>query len=398
MIKKADYIIVGGGIVGLATGLNLININPKLKIIILEKEAKLGLHQTGNNSGVIHSGIYYQPGSAKALNCKRGHKLLIDFCNSNGIEYELCGKLIVAANKSEENILLKIYDRGLQNDLDDLKILNGQEILNYEPYVKGTKAVLVPSTGIIDFKKVLDKYADLLKKHECDIVFNSEVIDIKEETDNVKVVTESSEYSAEFVISCAGLQSDRIAKKSNNDLDVRIIPFRGEYYKLRDDKKYLVSSLIYPVPDPSFPFLGVHFTKKINGDIEAGPNAVLAFKREGYSKFSFNPKDTWEIFTWPGFQKVGIKYWKTGLGEFYRSYNKNAFTKALKKLIPDIEADDLEIGGAGVRAQACDRKGNLLDDFSFQKTKRVLHVINAPSPAATASLAIGENICGLFLN
>lgn len=397
-MNKYDFIIIGAGIVGLATALNLVKNNPKTKILVLEKENTLGKHQTGNNSGVIHSGIYYKPGSAKAINCQRGHKLLTDFCNSNEIQYDLCGKLIVAANKSEENMLLKIHNRGLDNNLRGLKIIEKEDIANYEPYVKGTKAIFVPSTGIIDFKIVLEKYAERLREYDCKIVFDSEVIDIPEKTDCVTVKTEIKEYSSKYLITCSGLQADRIAGKSNSNLGVRIIPFRGEYYKLKKNKTHLVNNLIYPVPDPAFPFLGVHFTKKINGDVEAGPNAVLAFKREGYSKFSFNFKDTIETFTWSGFRKVGMKYWKTGLGEFYRSYNKKAFTNALKKLIPIIESNDLEPGGSGVRAQACDIYGNLLDDFRFEKSKRILHVVNAPSPAATASLAIGEQISGMFLN
>ncbi|MCB9217823.1 MAG: L-2-hydroxyglutarate oxidase [Ignavibacteriales bacterium] len=395
---KYNFIIVGAGIVGLATAINLLKNNNKLKILVLEKEKVLGKHQSGNNSGVIHSGIYYKPESAKAENCKRGYKLLIDYCNKNEISYKLCGKLIVAVSPSEENTLLNIYDRGLKNGLKDLKILNNHEIKEIEPNVIGNKAIFVPSAGIIDFNNVLKKYAEEIKNNGTKIIFNSKVNKIIEKNDLVEVITNSETYQSDFLITCAGLQSDRIAKETEKKLDVKIVPFRGEYYKLKDDKKDLVNNLVYPVPDPSFPFLGVHFTKKIDGRVEAGPNAVLAFDREGYSKFSFNLKDTIETFSWPGFQKVAFKYWKTGIGEFYRSYNKGAFVRALQKLVPNIKSEDLVVGGAGVRAQACDINGNLLDDFKFVKSKRILHVCNAPSPAATASLSIGEKIAGMFLN
>jgi len=395
-LNKYNYIIVGAGIVGLATALTLLKHNPRLKILVLEKEYKLGMHQTGNNSGVIHSGIYYRPGSIKAKNCKRGYKLLLDFCNENNISYDICGKLIIATNKVEEKYLLNIFDRGVQNGLKNLKTIGAGELNEYEPNVVGTKAILVPQTGIIDFKVVIKKYAEAIIKLNSEIRFESEVIDIQELSEDVTVITNNSEFSTDHLISCAGLQSDRLATKTIRNIDLRIIPFRGEYYKLKNESKNLVNNLIYPVPDPSFPFLGVHFTRKINGDIEAGPNAVLAFKREGYNKSSFNFKDAVDTFSWPGFHKIAIKYWKTGLGEFYRSYNKNAFTKALQKLIPSVQSEDLIPGGVGIRAQACDKLGNLLDDFSFERSKRVLHVCNAPSPAATASLAIGEYIAKMF--
>lgn len=395
-MKKYDYIIIGAGIVGLATAINLVNSKPKLKILVIEKESEIGKHQTGNNSGVIHSGIYYKPGSLKAENCKRGYSLLIDFCNENEIKYDLCGKLIVAVNNEELVELDKIYNRGLENGLEGLKILNENQLKDKEPHAAGIKAIFVPQTGIVDFKMVLEKYSYYLKNSNVEIVLNSEVIGFSEKSDFVMVETESSNYESNFVITCCGLQSDRVAELSINQLDFRIIPFRGEYYKLREDKSHYVKSLIYPVPDPSFPFLGVHFTRKINGDIEAGPNAVFSFKREGYSKLSFNFYDTLNSFAWPGFQKVALKYWKTGIGEFYRSFNKKAFTKALSKLLPEIEKKNLVPGGAGVRAQACDVKGKLLDDFYFKKTKRILHVCNAPSPAATASLAIGEKISDMM--
>ncbi len=397
-MKKSDFIIIGAGIVGLATALKLLKAKPELKITILEKENRLGKHQTGNNSGVIHSGIYYKPGSSKARNCRIGYEQLLKFCNQNQIDYKLTGKIIVAINQNEEIVLNEIYNRGVKNGLEKLKFLSNKEITEIEPFVSGTKAIFVSQTGIVDFNDVLIKYAELITAKGGTIIFNSRVVDIKEKTDEIEIITQDSTFNSDYLISCAGLQSDRIAKLTKKDLDFRIIPFRGEYYKLKQGKNHLVKTLVYPVPDPAFPFLGVHFTKKINGDVEAGPNAVLAFKREGYSKISFSLQDTLETFGWKGFRKVAVKYWKTGFGEFYRSFSKSAFTKALQKLVPSITMDDLEMGGAGVRAQACDINGNLLDDFSFVKSKRVLHVCNAPSPAATASLAIGEQIKEMILN
>ncbi len=395
---KYDFLIIGAGIVGLATALSLLEKNHNSKIIILEKENEIGKHQTGNNSGVIHSGIYYTPGSLKAENCRKGNRLLLDFCNKNNIEYNICGKIIVATNTNEEIELKKIFERGKQNNIENLRILNKEEIKDFEPNANGTKAIHVPTTGIIDFKKVLQKYLELIKNKGGNIVFNSAPKLIKEKTDNIEVITNNKTFVTKNLISCAGLQSDRVARLTVDDLSLRIIPFRGEYYKLKKEKRNLVNGLIYPVPDPSFPFLGVHFTKKIDGNVEAGPNAVLAFDREGYSKTSFNLHDTIETFTWKGFRKIATKYWQTGLGEFYRSFNKKAFVKALQKLVPDITEEDLIPGGAGIRAQACSYDGELIDDFSLIKSKRILHVCNAPSPAATASLAIGEQIANEIVN
>jgi L-2-hydroxyglutarate oxidase len=396
--KKYNYLIIGAGIVGLATALSLLDKNPNSKIVLLEKESEIGKHQTGNNSGVIHSGIYYKPGSLKAENCKKGNRLLLDFCDKNDIEYNICGKIIIATNLQEETELVKIFERGKQNKIEVLKVLNKEEIKNYEPNATGSKAIFVPSTGIIDFKKVLQKYKELIEQKDGTIVFNSSPKKIIEKSDSIEVITNNKTFITEKLISCAGLQSDRVARLTENNLPLRIIPFRGEYYKLKSDKTNLVKGLIYPVPDPAFPFLGVHFTKKIDGNVEAGPNAVLAFKREGYSKTSFNLYDTWETLTWKGFRKVAAKYWQTGLGEFYRSFSKKSFVKALQKLIPDITEEDLIPGGAGIRAQACSSDGELIDDFSLIKSKRILHVCNAPSPAATASLAIGEQIANEIVN
>ncbi len=393
-----DITIIGAGIVGLATAVKLLEKNPELKILVLEKEDRVAKHQTGNNSGVIHSGIYYKPGSLKALNCRKGYKYLIDFCDQHNIEYDLCGKVIVATNENELPALENIYERGLQNGLENLRKLNESELKEHEPNVNGIAGIHVPQTGIIDFKKVCEKYAEIIKNAGSEILFNEEVDRIFIKDNKVDVVTKTSAFSARAVVSCAGLQSDRIAKLTNPELPLKIIPFRGEYYKLTEAKRSLVKNLIYPVPDPAFPFLGVHFTKMIDGEVEAGPNAVFSFKREGYKKTSFNFKDTVESLTWPGFAKVGLSFWKTGLGEFYRSYSKPAFVKALQKLLPAVTADDLQPGGAGIRAQACGRDGGLVDDFFFAENNRVLHVCNAPSPAATASLAIGEHLADRILS
>ncbi len=389
--------IIGAGIVGLATAFKLLEKNPDLKITILEKENFPAAHQTGHNSGVIHSGIYYKPGNLKALNCRNGYKALLNFCDEHQIKYDICGKVIVASNQNEIPYLQEVFNRGTANGLENLKFLNADELKEIEPYVSGVKGIFVPQTGIIDFKEVAKKYVEIIRKYDARIIFGKEVKNLKNNKNEVIVETQTNSYSSDFLISCAGLHSDRIAKMTHPDLPIRIIPFRGEYYSIKKEKSYLVNNLIYPVPDPAFPFLGVHFTRMIGGEREAGPNAVLAFAREGYSNFSFNAEDTWEIFTWYGFLKVMSKYWKTGMGEFYRSFSKKAFTKALQKLVPEISENDLVQGNSGVRAQACHRNGKLIDDFYFVEDENIIHVCNAPSPAATASLSIGNHIANKVL-
>ena len=389
---KYDFIIVGAGIVGLATALKLIEKDPKQKILILEKENRISAHQTGNNSGVIHSGIYYKPGSLKAKNCVKGYKQLINFCDKHNVKYDLCGKVIVAVEQSELNYLDILLERGKANGLSDLRKISKEELNEIEPYVNGIAGLFVPQTGIIDYKDVSEKYVEIFLSKGGVLHLNDKVIDFHESSSEIEVITNKGNYNANAVITCGGLQSDILARKTNHDLDLKIIPFRGEYYKIKEDRKHLVKNLIYPVPDPAFPFLGVHFTRMINGEVEAGPNAVLALKREGYKKTDINIKELYETLTWPGFQIVAKKYWRTGFGEFYRSFSKSAFVKALQRLIPEITEDDLIKGGAGVRAQACDKTGGLLDDFSIIKNNRIVHVCNAPSPAATSSLAIGEHI------
>jgi L-2-hydroxyglutarate oxidase len=388
---------VGGGIVGLATALKLKTSNPFLKILLLEKEKALAQHQTGNNSGVIHSGLYYKPGSLKATNCIHGYHLLIDFCKENNVPFELCGKIVVATEEKELPLLENLFVRGQQNGLQNLKKLSQEELKEYEPHVTGLKGIFVPQTGIVDYKKVAEKYGELLRSKGVDLNLGEAVIDIQLDSSKVVVATQVQSYSAKLIINCAGLYSDKVAQMTVKDLNVKIIPFRGEYYKLAKEKEYLVKNLIYPVPDPNFPFLGVHFTRMAKGGVEAGPNAVLAFRREGYKKTDIRLSELAETLAWPGFQKVAAKYWRTGFGEMYRSFSKSAFTKALQKLIPEIQESDLVEGGAGVRAQACDREGGLVDDFLILEKDHVINVCNAPSPAATSSLAIGETVSTLAM-
>lgn len=392
-----DVVVVGGGIVGLATALQIQKGNPSLRLLLLEKETVLAKHQTGNNSGVIHSGLYYKPGSLKAQNCIRGYHLLIDFCREHGIPFDLCGKIVVATDQAELPLLQNLFVRGQQNGLENLKRLTKDELKEYEPHVTGLEGIFVPQTGIVDYTKVALKYGEVLQQNGATINLGERVVRILSKTDQHEVVTDKGTYTAKLVINCAGLYSDKVARLTVPHVDVKIIPFRGEYYKLKKEKEYLVKNLIYPVPDPNFPFLGVHFTRMAKGGVEAGPNAVLAFSREGYKKSDINLAELTESLAWPGFQKVAAKYWRTGFGEMYRSFSKAAFTKALQKLIPEIQGSDLTEGGAGVRAQACSRDGGLVDDFLILEEKKVINVCNAPSPAATSSLAIGETVAALAL-
>ncbi len=392
-----DVIVIGGGIVGLATAYRLKSKNSDLKVTVVEKEGRLAAHQTGHNSGVIHSGIYYKPGSLKAKNCIKGYHDLIQFCNAEDIPYELCGKVIVATDNAELPSLKMIYDRGVENGLKGIRYLGPEEIKEKEPYVNGKKGIFVPQTGIIDYSLVSQKLAEKFQEIGGSILLNHEVTGMQKHSARIELVTNRDTLQCKLVVSCGGLHSDKIARMSEPDLPLKIVPFRGEYFKIKPNRSYLVRNLIYPVPDINFPFLGVHFTRMINGGVEAGPNAVLAFRREGYEKTDIKFKEFLETLRWPGFQKVAGKYWKTGLGEFYRSFSKAAFTKALQKLVPDIREEDLIPGGAGVRAQACDKEGGLLDDFMIREGDHYVHVCNAPSPAATSSLSIGETVAELAL-
>ncbi len=391
--------IIGGGIVGISTAYQMSRINPQCRIVVFEKEAELALHQTGNNSGVIHSGIYYKPGSLKAQNCVNGYQLLIDFCKEHQIDFDICGKVIVATKEDQLGALDKLFLRGKEHGLEGIKWLDAAEIQAIEPNCSGIKGIYVPQTGIVNYKQIVLTLEKLLGLSiNIKIVKQAEVVGFHVDGSNIAVQLKGQQsVVVDRVVNCAGLHCDRVANLAGEKLDVRIIPFRGEYYKIKQNKSYLVKNLIYPVPDANFPFLGVHFTRRINGEIEAGPNAVFAFKREGYRKTDFSIRDFWGSVFWRGFQKVAFKYWKTGLGEYYRSFSKRAFTKALQELVPEIQESDLEPAGAGVRAQACDKRGNLIDDFYIKETDRFIHVLNAPSPAATSSFSIGLHIAELVL-
>lgn len=394
---QQDIIIVGGGIVGLATALQILQKNPTLRVRVIEKEHELAKHQTGNNSGVIHSGLYYKPGSLKARNCIEGYRMLISFCEENDVPFELCGKIVVATDEHELPLLQTLYQRGEQNGLTGFRMLKSEALREYEPHVRGIAGFFVPQTGIVDYKVVAEKYGEQIRNRDGEIILGEKVVRIIKERSTVTVVTDKTTHHAGMIVNCAGLYSDKVARLASDNIDIKIIPFRGEYFKLKKDREHLVKNLIYPVPDPNFPFLGVHFTRMMRGGVEAGPNAVLAFSREGYRKSDINFKELSETLAWPGFQKVAAKYWRTGLGEMYRSFSKSAFTKALQKLIPDIREEDLVEGGAGVRAQACDRTGGLVDDFLIFEEPQVINVCNAPSPAATSSLSIGRSVAEIAL-
>jgi (S)-2-hydroxyglutarate dehydrogenase len=392
-----DVIIIGAGIVGLATAYKLKEAKPNLKITILEKENDIALHQTGHNSGVIHSGIYYKPGSLKAINCKRGYDQLLTFCKDYGVEFDLCGKVIVAVEQKELQSLENIYNRGVANELSGIKKISQAEIKEIEPYCSGIAGVWVPQTGIINYTEVSKKYKELFLEKGGILELGQKVIDINQRDGINYIETSKTTFQAKWIINCAGLYSDKVAKLSSDNIDLQIIPFRGEYYDIKKGKEYLVKNLIYPVPNPDFPFLGVHFTRMIKGGVEAGPNAVFAFRREGYTNTDINLKELFESLTFRGFQKVAVKYWRDGMYEMYRSYSKAAFVSALQRLIPDIKSEDIVKGSAGVRAQACDSKGNLIDDFLIYEKQGVIDVCNAPSPAATSSLSIGETIATMAL-
>lgn len=395
--KQFDTIVIGAGLVGLSTAYRLLHRQPGHRVLVVEKEKTVGAHQSGNNSGVIHSGIYYKPRSLKALNCIAGYNDLIRFAKIHGIPFELCGKVIVASSKKELPALYNIYNRGIENGLKKLQLIGPAELAELEPHVKGEAAIHVPQTGIIDYPAMAKKLQELIVQTGGEIAFGEPVVGIKNGQGETIVETVTRAYSSKNVVTCGGLHSDRLASMTNTQNDLRVLPFRGEYYQLKTDREFLIKHLVYPVPNPSFPFLGVHFTRMIGGGVEAGPNAVLAFKREGYRFRHFDFSDNIETLTWPGFWRVVAKYGKTGLGEIHRSLSKSAFTKALQKLVPEIQESDLISGGAGVRAQACDRSGNLIDDFNIIKHNNVIHVRNAPSPAATSCLSIGNYIVDQLL-
>jgi L-2-hydroxyglutarate oxidase len=400
MASQYDLTIIGGGIVGLAAALKITARYPNLRLLLLEKEAELASHQTGNNSGVIHSGLYYRPGSLKARSCVAGRKVLIAFCEENSVPYEICGKVVVATSQEELPRLEELQRRGTANGLEGLAMIGPERLKELEPYASGLQGLHVPETGIIDYKKVALAYADKIRHAGGDIRLSQKLMGILDRPDEIILQTSGGDYRTKYLINCCGLQSDLIARmarggKHDGQAEHRIIPFRGEYYKIAPERQYLVRNLIYPVPDPNFPFLGVHFTRMAKGGVEAGPNAVLAYAREGYRHTHINVNDLWQTISFRGFWAMTGKYWQTGFGELYRSLSKSAFVRALQKLLPEIRESDLVLGGAGVRAQAVSATGALVDDFVIQQSHRAIHVLNAPSPGATASLAIGGQICDM---
>lgn len=389
---RQDIVIVGAGIVGLSTAYKLLKRKPDLHLVVLEKESDVAVHQTGRNSGVIHSGIYYKPGSYKARNCIDGRKQLVAFCREYGIAHDICGKVIVAVTESERPRLRKIYDRGLKNGIEGIRLLNRNELQEKEPFVNGIEGIWVPVTGIVDYKGVCNRLKILIEEAGGTILFNQEVHNIQTNHRSLMVQTPDNNFMTSNLINCAGLFSDRVAETSGYEPALQIVPFRGEYYELSTEADHLVRGLIYPVPDPAFPFLGVHFTRMALGGVECGPNAVLALKREGYEKTDINGKDAFEALTYPGFWKLAGRHWKMGMEELYRSFSKKGFLKNLQRLIPSLREEDIKPSPAGVRAMALDRNGQMIDDFYFVKSHHEMHVLNAPSPAATAGLSLGDTI------
>lgn len=388
---KTDVVIIGGGIIGFSTGYHLKLQNPELDILVLEKEKSFAEHQTGHNSGVIHSGIYYKPGSHKAEFSKKGSQSMINFCKKYKLPFNQCGKIIVATAEEELKKLHELYERGLQNGLS-VKLLDAEAVNKIEPYVNTVGGIKVEETAIVDYKKVTKQFKLLFEELGGKVEFNTPVTHIEVSEDNIIVGSHSKKFRAKNIINCAGLYSDKIAQMSGVDTAIQIIPFRGEYYQLNTNAEKYVNTLIYPVPNPDLPFLGVHFTNMIDGGVDVGPNAVLGLKKEAYGKIDFHKNETLEILKFPGLYKMGLKNIKEALGEYYRSFNKKAFVKNAQKLIPSIKNEDIKPIEAGVRAQAMLNDGTLLDDFVFEKGKHSLHVLNAPSPAATCSIEIGKEI------
>lgn len=386
--------IIGGGIVGLATAFKLGRKLPSAQITLLEKEAAVGRHQTGNNSGVLHAGLYYKPGSNKSRLAVTGIQEMVAFCREHEIPHEICGKLVVAVDETEVARLHALHERGQQNGLQGLRWLERGQMLEIEPHVGGIAALHVPQEGIVDYPKVCEILQQKISAQGGRVVTGAKVTRLQPQSNGWLAHSAAGDFEADFLVNCAGLHSDRVGELAGEKREVRIVPFRGEYYQLKRERQHLVRNLIYPVPDPQFPFLGVHFTRLIHGGVEAGPNAVLAFAREGYRKTDFNPADLFDALTFPGLWRFLAKHKRMSWEEIKRSFSKQLFCESLQRLVPEICPDDLERGGAGVRAQAMSPDGTLVQDFCFQQSRRALHVLNAPSPAATASLAIGEQIAG----
>jgi L-2-hydroxyglutarate oxidase len=388
-MKSADVAIIGGGIVGLATAYQVTRQYPGRRVVVLEKEADLAQHQTGHNSGVLHSGIYYKPGTLKAINCRAGKKAMEEFCAAEGIAYEICGKVIVAVDEAELPALERIYERGQANGVNCVMIDKGR-LAELEPYAAGVRAIHVPETGIVNYRQVCLRLAQRVRECDGEVLTSARVTGMRKQSAGIVLMSTAGEVEALQAVNCSGLQWDRVTAMSGEKPTAKIVPFRGEYFALKPEVHHFCRNLIYPVPDPNFPFLGVHFTRMIEGGVECGPNAVLALAREGYHKTDLNIFDLAETLTYPGFLKMAAKYWRAGLGEMWRSASKRAFVKALQRLLPEIRAEHLEPAPAGVRAQVIARDGSLVDDFLIQESDRVIHVGNVPSPAATASLNIGK--------
>ena len=388
-----DVAIIGAGIIGLATGMRLLEEFPGLRAAILEKENLIAVHQTGHNSGVIHSGLYYRPGSQKARLCTSGRDELIGFCLDHNVKHEICGKVVIATRDEQLPALAELFRRGSENGVAGLQMLSPAEVKEFEPYAKCISGMRVPGAGIVDFSQVAKAYAEVFGKNGGELFLGAQVKKVKHlDSKTLRIESSRGEFQSRVLINCAGLYSDRVARSCGMRPPCRIVPFRGEYYRIKPKSEYLVRNLIYPVPDPGFPFLGVHFTRMIDGKVEAGPNAVLAFAREGYSRTRFSPLELWDTLSYHGFWRLASKHWRTGMGEMLRSFSKSLFTRSLQKLVPAVSKDDLEPGGAGVRAQALGHDGKLLDDFVIQQTEKAVHLLNAPSPAATSSLAIARHI------
>jgi L-2-hydroxyglutarate oxidase len=390
-MEVADVIVVGGGIVGLATAYALQQRQPGKRVMVLEKESAVAQHQTGHNSGVLHAGIYYKPGSLKAVNCRTGKKAMEAFCQEYEIPHRLCGKVVVATRAEELGRLEDLYSRGRANGVD-CELIEPDRLHELEPHVSGIRAIHVRETGIVDYRQVCEKLSWLIQRSDNVVRTGTRVLRLVESEDQVMAHTAEGDFQARFVVNCGGLYSDHLARASGLDPGVKIVPFRGEYFQVKPEVESLCRNLIYPVPDPRFPFLGVHFTRMIGGHVECGPNAVLAFAREGYRKNDINLAELWETLTYPGFVRLAGHYWRIGAGEMWRSLSKRAFVRALQRLVPAIQPDMVVSAPAGVRAQAVAPDGTQLDDFAFRETRRLMHVLNAPSPAATASLSIGQSI------
>jgi len=383
--SRYGVIIVGGGIVGLSVALEITQRFPRLRTLLLEKEDRVARHQSSHNSGVIHSGIYYKPGSLKAKLCVAGAAAMVEFCRAHGIPHSICGKVIVATRPEELQSLEELRRRGEANGVAGVRLIGSAELRELEPSASGLNALVVPSTGVTDYAAVCDKYAELIVERGGSILTSAEVLSLKRGASEIVAETKRGAFSTTYFINCAGLFSDRISRMAGDEPEVTIAPFRGEYYDLTPERSSLVRALIYPVPDPRFPFLGVHFTRRISGRVDAGPNAVLAFRREGYRRTDFKLKDLASSLAFPGFWRMGARYWRSGFDEVHRSFSKAAFVRALQRMVPAVRDEDLVPGGSGVRAQALKRDGTLVDDFQFVQSGNVLHVLNVPSPAATAS-------------